>query len=62
VAERQPHTSPLDAYGDEPDAGPGVEPAVEKLQLGLGGREAEEAEDGVEVGAARVVYAAHSMI
>jgi hypothetical protein len=32
-----------------------------KLQLGLGGREAEEAEGGAEVGAARGV-AAHSMI
>ena len=38
----------FDAHGDEPDAGPGVEPAVEKLQLGLSGREPEEAEGGTE--------------
>ena len=60
---RQPEARPeaFDAHGDAPDAGPGVEPAVQEPQLGLGGRELEETEGGAEVSAARVV-AAHSMI
>jgi hypothetical protein len=41
---------PLDAHGDEADAGPGVEPAMEELQLGLARREPQEAEGGAELG------------
>jgi len=37
VAERQQQAVPLDADSGEPDAGPGVEPAVEKLELGWSG-------------------------
>jgi hypothetical protein len=50
----------LDAHGDEPDAGrraSGAE-AVARSR----GREEKEAEGGAEVGPARDVYAAHSMI
>ena len=35
---------------DVPDAAPAVEPAVQHLQLGLGGWDLEEAESGLEVG------------
>jgi len=55
VRQRQQQALPLDAHGDEPDALPGVEPGVQKLQLGLGGGEVEEAEGGVEEKPAAVV-------
>jgi hypothetical protein len=48
VAERQPQALPFDAHGDEADAGPGVEPLVQKPQLGLGGRELQKPERGAE--------------
>jgi hypothetical protein len=38
--------------GDQPDASPGVEPAVQELQFGRARRELEEAEAGDEILAA----------
>jgi hypothetical protein len=49
VAQGQTQTLTLDAYGDQPDALPGVEPAVQEPQLGLGSRDLEEAEGGAEM-------------
>jgi len=34
VTQREPEPLPLDAYHDQAEVGPGVEPAVEELQLG----------------------------
>jgi hypothetical protein len=54
VAQREPEPLPLHAHGDQPDAGPGVEPAVEQPELGRARRELEEAEGGAEPAAAGV--------
>jgi len=59
VTQGQPQPLTLDAHGDEPDAGPGVEPAVQELQRGLTGRELEEAEGGAERGESSVVGGLH---
>jgi hypothetical protein len=44
---------PVHPHGHEADAVPGVAPAVEQLQFGLGGGEPQEAEDGPEATAVR---------
>ena len=49
MAQGQTQALALHAHGDEPDAGPGIEPAVQELQLGRAWRELEEAEGGEEV-------------
>jgi len=53
VAQRESEPLPLDAHDDQADAGPGVEPAVQELQLGRARRELEEAEGGAEIVHAR---------
>jgi hypothetical protein len=42
----------MEPNGNEPEAGPGVQPAVQEPQLGRAGREPEEAEGGAEGGEA----------
>jgi hypothetical protein len=49
VRQRQAMTLPLDAHSDEPDAGPGIEPAVQEPQLGRPGLELQESERGARV-------------
>ena len=48
VGEREPEPLPLDAHDDQAEAGPGVEPAMQELQLGCARREMREAERGGE--------------
>jgi len=48
----------MQAYGDQVDTCPGVEPAVQELKLGRTGWELKEPESGAEGGEAAITYAA----
>jgi hypothetical protein len=56
VAQRQPHALALDAHGDQPDASPRVEPAVQEVKLGRAWWQLEEAECGVEGGETTIAH------
>lgn len=56
MAQRQPHALALDAHGDQPDASPRVEPAVQELKLGRAWWQLEEAECGVEGGETTIAH------
>ena len=50
----------MQAHGDQANASPGVEPAVQESQLGRARRELEEAEGGAEGGDAAVGHGSSS--
>ena len=48
VTHREPEPLPLDAYDDQAETGPRVEPPVKQPQLGRAGLELEEAQGGAK--------------